>query len=466
MNKLFKNKKFRYGTYSTVVTMVVLAILVAVNMVFSRFDYKVDLTEEGVFSLSNATIETLNTNNNEINVYTLFSTQDTDTVVSRVQQVLEQYRLHDGKIKIENKDLYLYPDFAENYTKDGSAIDRNSIIVESGEKYKVIGYGDYYSNGVLSIEENLTSAIQYVASDKNATIYFVTGHGEVEPEQFEVVSKELKLNNYSVDTINLIENDVPEDCTVLFVTPASVDYSKEEAQKVKDYLMNDGRGMFVTMGIDKEMFPNLCSIISEYGVESVSGYVLEGDGKYIQYPVAAIPQVQEHEITKPIIDNNYTLLAYMSQAFKETQVQRQGLLIEPLLTTSDSSFVKGENSESMNKEQGDLEGPFTLAYAVTDSDYTDKSHTTKVIVSGVFSMFMPNTESVVNNSGKNFIMSCIKWLDEDSSQVSISSKSIVDDNKMVLYDEEKTKIQIISWGVIPGILFLAGFVVWIRRRNG
>lgn len=465
MNKLFKNKKFRYGTYSTAVTMVVLAILVAINLVVSRFDYKVDLTEEGVFSLSDETVATLKGTDKTINIYTLFSTKEGDTVISRVQQVLEQYRLHDGNIHVENKDLYLYPDFAKDYASDEVNVDQNSIIVESGEKYRVISYADYYENGVLSIEENITSAIQFVTSEKNSKIYFVSGHGEVDPSQLETISKEFKLNNYSVDTINLIEKDVPDDCTVLFVTPVGADYSKEEAQKVKDYLMNDGRAMFMLMGVEKEAFPNLCSVLSEYGLESISGFVLEGEGNYIQYPVAVIPHVENHEITKSVSENKYTLLAYMSQAFKETEVKRQGLVMEPLLTTSKESYVKGVDAVSMNKETGDEEGPFTLAYGVTDSDYTDKKHTTKVVVSGTFSMLLPDTESLVNNSGKTFIMGCIRWLDEGSSQVSISSKSIVGES-LVINDGDKTKIQLVSWGIIPGVLFLAGFVVWIRRRNG
>lgn len=467
MKKIFNDKRFKYGTYSTVITLVILAILVAVNLVAGEFDYKIDLSEDSVFSLSDETKQLLDETDEEINIYTLFSTRDSDAIVGRVEQVLDQYRLADRSINIENRDLYLYPDFANNYTTEEITVDQNSIIVESGEKYKVISYSDYYDgSGNLSIEENITSAIQYVTAETNPVIYFITGHGEMEHSQFTGISQELRLNNYSAESLNLLENDIPDDCTMLFITPCTRDYSAEEAQKVKDYLTNDGRAIIVITSLSADQFPNLCSIMADYGVEPVSGYVMESnESNYIMYPVAVMPNAEQHEITQNILDNGYNLLAYMSQALRETDIQRQGLVIEPLITTDDTSFVKSDGGQSMNKEAGDESGPFSLAYAITDSSYTDTSHTTKVVVSGCFYMLLSDYDSLVNGSGATFIMDSVKWLDEDSSSISIRSKSLTSET-LVIDDGDRTKIQIVSWAVIPGVLFLAGFAVWLKRRNG
>lgn len=470
MKNIFNDKRFKYGAYSTVITLVVIAVLIAVNLVAGEFDYKFDITKNSVFSLSDDTKQILDGTKADIKIYTLFSTKDSNTIVNRAEQVLDLYRLEDRHISIENKDIYLYPDFAKKYTSEDVSVDTNSIIVESGDKYRVISYEDYYSSdGDFNIEENVTSAIQYVTSEKEAVIYFTTGHGEVDYNMFTALVKQLKLNNYTLKTVDLIGNDVPEDCTMLFVTPAEKDYSAEEAQKVKDYLVNDGRAIFMLTDVTKEKYPNLCSIIGEYGVEPVEGYVMEGDqSHYFQYPVAVIPTAEKHDITKSITDNSYNLLAYMSQALKETKVKKQGLVIEPLMTTSKASFVKTGDpaTMSMNKETGDAEGPFTLAYAVTDKNETDKEHTTRVVISGDFYMLVEDVDRVVNNSGSNFIVNSVKWLDDSSEdKVSIAAKSLESDS-LVIPDGDRTKIQIIAWGVIPGVLFLCGLAVWIIRRNG
>ena len=78
MKKIFNDKRFKYGTYSTVITLVILAILVAVNLVAGEFDYKIDLSEDSVFSLSDETKQLLDETDEEINIYTLFSTRDSD----------------------------------------------------------------------------------------------------------------------------------------------------------------------------------------------------------------------------------------------------------------------------------------------------------------------------------------------------------------------------------------------------
>lgn len=467
MNKSV-NKKFKYGAYSTVATIVVIAVLVAVNLVAGEFDYKFDMTSESIFSLSKETEEVLKNTDADVKIYTLFGAKDSDTVISRVEQVLDLYRLADSNISVENKDMYLYPDFASSYTSEDINVDKNSIIVQCGDKFKVINYSDYYdSKGNFNIEEYVTGAIQYVTSQVEPTIYYVTGHGEAEPENYALLDQQLKLNNYSVESINLLESDIPDDCTMLFITMGAKDYSEEEAQKVKDYLTADGRALIIVSGIDSSTHPGLCSVIEEYGLEAMSGYVLEGDeSRYMAgTPAAVLPEINAHGITSDIIDSGYSMLAYMTQAFKESDVKKQGLVIEPLIASSDMSFIKNAQNTSFNKEPGDIEGPFVLAYAVTDSDYTDTSHTTKVVVSGAYSMLIPDYDMYVNGSGTTFIMNAVKWLDDNSLSVNIRSKRL-DSGTFTVSDGDRTKIQVLSWAVIPGILFLCGFVVWLRRRNG
>ena len=46
----------------------------------------------------------------------------------------------------------------------------------------------------------------------------------------------------------------------------------------------------------------------------------------------------------------------------------------------------------------------------------------------------------------------------------IPSKSL-QDNSIIVDASTAGIIKIISWGVIPGAIFLAGFIVWLIRRN-
>lgn len=138
-----------------------------------------------------------------------------------------------GSLSVENIDLYLHPDFAKNYNSEDKPVSTGSIIVVSNDKYRVISESDYYDseNGQFSIESAITSAIQFVDAEESPAVYFVTGHGEAEPENFSSLSKQMSLANYSVKTINLLEDNIPTDCAVLMITPCSRDYSDVEAQR-------------------------------------------------------------------------------------------------------------------------------------------------------------------------------------------------------------------------------------------
>jgi hypothetical protein len=416
----------------------------------------------------------------DISIYTLFNSKESNTVITRVEQVLDQYRLHDRKIHIENKELYLYPDFANKYATDDSTVDENSIIVESGDRYKVISYYDYVdsSTGDFQIEENLTSAIQYVTAEATSKVCFVTGHGEIDLSNLYTLESNLKLNNYATENVDLLSQDIPEDCTILFAIAGYKDYSKDEAQKVKDYLANGGRAFFITetamsdnsssvipIRTGEQQYPNFYSILSSYGVKPAEGYVFEGDdSSYIMdTPAFIVPKANSHSITKKLIDNNYSTLATLAQPLTEVEAtqMKQGLKIEELLGTSDKAYLKNEEATSMNKEDGDISGEFALAYAIEDTYDSDA----KVVVTGSISFVLDYYDSYTNGSGNTFVMESIKWLDDNASSVSISAKNLNSDTISVTSDE-KTKIQILSWGVIPGVLFIAGFIVWIRRRNG
>lgn len=467
MNKLFNDKRFKYGTYSVVVTLIFIAILIVINLIIGQFNKSFDFTEKDIFSLSDETKTVLDNVDTDINVYTLFKTGSSEAIIGRVNQIIDKYSQSNSHIKIENRDLYLHPDFAKKYASENVNVDVNSIIVECGDKFKVINYSDYYNNnGILNLESALTSALQYVNMEVSPTVYFITGHGEPDSKNFTSLNDQLKLANYTTNTINLISDEIPADCSVLMITPVDRDYSKEESEKVLNYLNNDGSAFMLLGGIDITNCPNLMGIAETYGLTLDDGYVYEGqESSYMLYPYAILPELKEHEINSALIAKDYHTLAVACQSVKNTELQKQGLTIEPLLSASQKAYIKAESNTSANKEKGDKEGPFNLTVAVTDSNYTDKQHTTKLVISGCsYYLIEPNTDSMVNNANSTFIVSAINWLNNNKGSIYIAPKSL-ESSSIVVDAGSATKIKIMSWFIIPGILFVAGFIVWITRRN-
>lgn len=474
MKKLLNDKRFKYGTYSTVITIVIIAILIFINLVVGQFNKTFDLTKENTYSLSEETKSVIDKVSDNVTIYTMFSTKQSDSVLNKVNQVLSEYSQNNSNIKVENIDLYLHPDFTKKYSNENNQLGLNSIIVESGEKYRVIRYEDYYSQQQtqnenfeqINIEANITSALQYVTNEISSKLYFITGHNETDFNHFTSLTDQLKLSNYELSNINLVDANIPDDCTALIITPGERDFSSEETAKIKNYLANDGRAFFLIGGTDASSFKNLMSIINNYGVTLEDGYVLEGDDEhYYQYPYAVFPDIKDNSINTEIKSKGYTVYAVASQAVKTLDIKKQGLKIESLLGTTGSSYVKAQDNTSPNKESNDISGPFNIAVSITDDSYTDKSHSTKLVVCGTSYYFIdPNYDNMVVNANSTFVVSAINWLNDSKNNVTISPKTISSD--IVLIDESSANtIKLIGWAIIPGLLFLTGFIIWIIRRN-
>lgn len=465
MKNLFKDKRIKYGTYSTVVAMIFLAILVMINLVVGQFNRSFDTTKDKLFGLSSETQQVLDNMTSKVTIYTTSKTGSSDSIEDRVEQVLTQYKQKSkvGSLNVENIDLYLHPDFAKNYNSEDKPVSTGSIIVVSNDKYRVISESDYYDseNGQFSIESAITSAIQFVDAEELPAVYFVTGHGEAEPENFSSLSKQMSLANYSVKTINLLEDNIPTDCAVLMITPCSRDYSDVEAQKVKDYLTSAGRVYCIIGGIDTANCKNLMGIINSYGLTVNSGYIYEGDeNSYMMYPYAVLPTVTENDITSQITEKGYKVLTVASQALENTEIKKKDVEINPLLTTSKKSYIKEGENTAVSKENGDKSGPFNVAVSVND-----KSNNSKLIVTGCsYYLVEPNTDSMVNGANSTFVISGLNWLNDQSDNIYISPKDIM--TETIVVDEASAgKLKILAWAVIPAIIFVIGFAVWAVRRN-
>ncbi len=478
MNKFlqsFKDKKLRYGTFSTLTAILVIAVLVAINLVVGQMNVSYDLTTEKRYSLTQETKDALKDLNQDITVYALFRTGTSDAYMDQFRELLDQYPSVNNHIKVEYKDPYLYPQFVEKYVTEDQQVGLGSIIVEGPSRFKVIPIDklvtqemDYqtFQNYVKSIdlEPQVTNTIRYVLDGNSSNIYVVGGHNEQAlPES---LKSRISLANYEVKDVTLLnQTSLPEDCNLLFITTPERDWTKEEAELVKTYLQNDGRAVFFLdfTGTD---FPNLDGVLSTYGAEIVRGVVFEGDANhYFQgSPINLIPQYVDHEITHSLAEKGYMSIAPMSMAVKEAELKRSTTKFEPILVTSDKSYAKtNTQSQSIDKEQGDIDGPFALAAAISDSVYTDASHTTKIFFAATTSLLNESINNYVMGANYDLVINSINWTQDKSDSVYISPKTST--NTTLTMNGAQAVLVIGISLLVPIVIITFGVVRWLRRRN-
>lgn len=206
----FHNRKFRSGAYTTAVSLIVVVIVLVVNIFLSKFDLKVDLSSNALFTLTDATKDYVATIEDDITIYYLVQAgNEYDYYVN----LAEKYDALSDRITLEYKDPVLYPKFASAYTD--AKVTENSVVVvnNTNGRSKYIDYSDMKETQVdyntytqydsaIDFEGQVTSALQYVTNEELPVFYQVTGHDETEVGTS--FSDLLTKQNVDVQTLSLI----------------------------------------------------------------------------------------------------------------------------------------------------------------------------------------------------------------------------------------------------------------------
>lgn len=378
--KDFNGKTIRNGSYSMVITAVVIVAVIILNLIVGELPAKytqIDASEGKIYTIGEETQKLAESLDKDVTLYLIAQSGSEDDVI---QKMLQRYEDLSDHITVEVKDPVLYPSFTSNYTDDEVA--ENSVIVVCGDKSRVVDYSsmyetsmDYYSYSSTVTgydgEGQVTSAISYVTSDDNPIVYTLEGHGEasISSSLTELVEK----SNIETESLNLLtEEGVPEDADCLMIASPTKDISADEAEKIIAYLEAGGKALILTDYTAGDM-PNLNSVLNAYGVNKESSVVFEGDMQhYISMtPYYILPETESHEITSPL-SQNYILMP-IAQPITELEDARDTLSITPILTTTDDAYAKlnVESMETLEKEDEDTAGPFKVGVVIEEDIETE-----------------------------------------------------------------------------------------------
>lgn len=462
----------KVGGYSFVLSLVVLAILIAVNVLASKLPTswtQFDISAAQLYSLTSDTKVVVTNLQQDVTIYWISQAGKEDTVI---QKLLDRYAELSDHITVVKKDPDVYPTFAQQYTEE--TVTNNSLVVESGDKSRYIGYdniyqvdtGSYYTTGSVSQsfdgEGQITSAIDYVVSTDLPQVYLLSGHGEAEPSQ--TLSDELQRSNYeTVSDFSLLNVDaIPEDCDVLLINAPTSDISDEELTMLQDYITNGGKVVVLSGPQEEADLPNLQTLLTNYGVTFTDGVVVDTNRDYYAFtaPYVLMPEIQSSDITDPLKDGDYHVIVPIAQGLTVGETTN-GATVTSLLQTSTDSFSKaaGYAMTTYDKEEGDVDGPFTLAVSVEDSTAGGR-------LLWVASDYLLDDMYNSYSSGANldFLMNGLTWMIGDTDAVSIRSKSL-NYNYLTISSSSAAWLKICMIGIIPVGFLLLGVDEVLRRRK-
>jgi len=464
-----KKKLFRAGGTSALLIALVLAVAVVLNLVVGELPStwtKLDTSVGSLFTISQQTEDVLGGLTEDITL-TLVSQSGMEDAT--VQELLQRYASISSRIKVETKDPVLYPYYITQYTDD--TVYNNTIVVESSKRSKVVGYydiyqmsynADYTTNTEFAGEMALTSAISYVTTDRLPKVYLLEGHGEAALGAS--MEKAIEQNNMELNSLNLLTVEaIPNEVECLIVNGPTADLSENEASMLGSYLRNGGRMLLFTNYSDVEM-PNLMGVLEAYGAYQENGIIIEGDSGYCLqgYTHYLLPEIVNHVVTQPLLDGSHFVLAPLVHGITIGEIP-EGVSTAPLLTTSDASYLKeaGYEMTTMEKEDGDGEGPFHLGVAI--SEVRDQG-TTRVVWYSTNLLLDESLNDVVSGGNLDLVLNSLSWMVEQEESITIHAKNMNTDYLTVSsFDANMWSLLLVA--VIPVGIMVLGGIVWYRRKK-
>lgn len=464
----FTGRKFKSGAYVSIISAVVIALVLLINLIISEFDLKIDLSSNKIYTLTDETKEYIKNMKDDVTIYYMV---DTGKEAPVIKKIAEKFDSFSDKITLVEKDPIKYPAFAKEYVDN--EVSSNSFIVVNNRtnQAKYVDYSEmliqqfnaqtlkYYTVGV-DAEGRLISAIQYVTNPDLPVIYYTAGHEEKEPgDMFKDTMDRINIQFKSLTTATL--EQIPDDCSVLVIYGPKKDFSEDEINMIKEYMAAGGNTV-VIMNYQAQDFKNLNSLINYYGLQLEKGIIIEGDSdRYISiYPQYIVPKVQKHDITKNLYNSDRIIVAPNSSGISVMDNVRSSLTREPLLETSEVAYSKVNlNSRTLKKEEGDLDGPF---YTGVISSDTYEDVTSRLVVYTSESIF---DDSMLSNAGNYYLLvGTMSNLVGKIETISVKPRYIYPE---VLNITQKTAI---IWAavviiVLPVLILAAGIVVVVRRRK-
>jgi len=473
-------RRLLYGSNTLVVSLVIVLIFAALNFLASRYSYRVDLTSNNSFSLSDQTIKVLGGLKSDVTITGFFNDQfsnyEEGKFVEFTKDLLGEYKAKSGKIKIE----YVNPSKEPQQAKNAGIRGVPAVVIA------INGLSDILY-GQKADEQNITASIVKLSREKTYKIGFVGSKGGNELDStLTLLDGALKGEGYDVAKVDFITEKDFSSFSAIIVPGAIEFFTDNEMYLLDKYIYEGGKVLFA---LDPLTYTGLEDLSEFYGVKFDDDIVIDEQsymvdffrGPFYHWPI--ITDFPEFQVTK----NFTSVMLPLSRSIATTLKKSDTLSIDEFMKTTVNSWAETDTKNTSPKydEGVDKKGPFTMGIAMKgkfssfyegktiDPNAVSKSDELEVKVEDktieqnkslekrgdnkearlIFvgdSDFMTDQHIRSNNNG-DLIMNSINWLIEDEALISIRAKEA---DMRQIDPLSATAQNVVFWLNILGVPFL------------
>lgn len=493
------SRKLRYGTTSTVLTVVVIAGILLLNVVVGilgdRYPLNLDLTADDTFTLSEDGRKVISGVTNEVEVIVFqdeayysapsLMSDDLNTIARQFYEAMKQCTaLSNGKITTRYINYADNPTLVSKYAEYD--VNEDSILFLSGERYSVASLMDmftydqesyyYYGEVVVTasqVEQAIATNLRKVSGEL-APVVILTGHNE---DAYTLRDVKAVLGNNAYETVecDLTKTEEIDVDAITMVIPApATDYSAAEIVKIREWLQQNGEYSrnLVLLTNYKAYCPNLYELINEeYGIE-VTRQVVYETSSYFNSNFAAYGTIQTSDFTSEIADEKALSLYTQQLILHKENNTDLSIYNVPLVTFGSSARLVDLDAETTAEEVKPYKAD---NYPVVGAAYAHKqvpSPTANMTVDSYVMVFgssaFLDTELIPfigNAENEEAFMTAFNSVSGSSQLTTISSRTM--SSTLLTYEDGVAKA--VGIGVftvaIPVATLAIGLIVFLRRRH-
>ncbi len=471
-----------FAASSTAAIVLAVALVAMVNWLGYRHYSRGDWTSSKLYTLSAKSLNILKGLHADVRVVVLMT--PSTPLFSETKELLDRYQAASPRIKVEYIDPERDPLRTKTLAQEFGVSTANTVVFASGGRKKYVTsdqLADYDYSGMqmgqapklkgFKGEEQFTAAILAVVNPKVPKVYFVTGHGEHDPDAadgagYSQLKDAIKRDNYDVEKTTLLAGAVPADCDLLVIAGPKAPFTDPEKAALKAYLDKGGRALVMLDPVlgDRAQSSGLEALLKGYGVAVDNDLVVDPSKQLPFFSLAAVyvDQFRSH----PVVDGMQGLAVLFPIARSVTTVAAPGASSSILLTTSDKGWgqrdlkANATGQLEIKKAPGDVPGPVSLGVAAQSAK--DKESGWRLVVFGN-SAFATN-QYLANAGNSNLVLNAVNWLANQEQALGIAPRS-PEQVQLFLSETQMSHVLLISLILLPACAIALGVAVWWRRRR-
>lgn len=467
-----------------------LGLFGGLNYIAQNHLLRFDLTQNRRHSLSPETKSYLDQLERNVDItVTLMKDSDNDelTQVYRdISGLLREYTYvtatgAKGRVNVEYLDIYQSRKRAEEL-----GLDQPNVVLLTCEGHRrVLTLGEFYRTKdrrreAFQGEATLTAAILDVSRPDKKKLYFLSGHGEMRPDDLDPVRglsqlrDELRQRNFDVLTLDLnLTHKIPDDAALIIVAGQQGRLQPFEEELLRNFLTT--RAGRVILLLDPGRPLGLENLLFDWGVWVYDNVIIDPDPQSLTETNDTrlwnfLPDPDSH-ITDQLINNKLPVLIGPARMVSEDLglTDDGGLSVKKLIATSKSAWGETNYRQRVPAEYTPEQDQKGQLGVMVISERLKPANNLPLSVRGGRLAVVGTADLVTNNrifnpGNLNLFLATVNWTVDRDTKLNILARPI-QLYALTLSQEELVRLRLGLLLAIPGVVaFLGLFVYWTRRN--